>query len=247
MEIVIHEFKVKYHFYVKMLSLNACFIHSTNMDITGSRILDMLINYLNERNIIDKLEFLAINNIGIPIDEEKYKNIHKKIIVINYSNDASLFENATMKQIITFSKLHDNYNILYLHTKGVSYNDDHYFYPGIISWINYMLYSLVDNSDRCIKLLNIYDTIGVNIKEHDENPLHYSGNFWWGKSSYLKKLSPTVFKDKYDCEFLTLSKSPKYFNIFTLPHMYQNVYALESYRDNIINSFDSEIAKYIIE
>ena len=125
-------------------SKNVCFIHSTNMNITGTRILDMLINYLNYNDIINKLEFLVINNIGEPLDEDKYKNINEKIIVINYSNDISLFENATIKQIVTFSKLHDNYNILYLHTKGVSYKDDHYFYPGILSWINYMLYSLIN-------------------------------------------------------------------------------------------------------
>ena len=94
------------------------------MNITGTRILDMLINYLNYNDIINKLEFLVINNIGEPLDEDKYKNINEKIIVINYSNDISLFENATIKQIVTFSKLHDNYNILYLHTKGVSYKDD---------------------------------------------------------------------------------------------------------------------------
>ena len=228
-------------------SKNVCFIHSTNMNITGTRILDMLINYLINNDIINKLEFLVINNIGEPLDEDKYKNINEKIIVINYSNDISLFENTTMKQIVTFSKLHDNYNILYLHTKGVSYKDDHYFYPGILSWINYMLYSLINHSEDCIKLLNVYDTIGVNIKEHDSNPLHYSGNFWWGKSSYLKKLTPSIFKDKYDCEFLTLSKSPKYFNVFTLHHMYQNVYQLESYKNNIIDSFNTEIAKHIIE
>jgi len=216
------------------------------MNITGTFILDILINYLNKCGIFDKLEFLMINNIGEPLDEEKYKNINKKIIVINYSNDISLFENATMKQIITFSKLYDNYNILYLHTKGISYTQDHYFYPGILSWINYMLYCLVNHSEDCIKLLNIYDTIGVNIKEHDANPLHYSGNFWWGKSSYLKKLSPNIFKDKYDCEFLTLSKSPKYFNIFTLHQMYENIYPLESYKTMIINSFNNEIAKHII-
>ena len=61
-----------------------------------------------------------------------------------------------------------------------------------------MLYCLVDNSDKCIKLLNIYDTVGVNVREHDENPLHYSGNFWWARSSYLQKLLPFSFKNKYD-------------------------------------------------
>jgi hypothetical protein len=223
---------------------NVCFIHSTNINITGTAMLDMLINHLNNNNIFDVMEFVYINNIGEPIDENKYTNINSKIIVSNFSEDTTLFENATMKQVIAFSKIHNDYNILYLHTKGVSYKPDHCFLPGIISWINYMLYVLVDNSNNCIKLLNTYDTIGVNIKEHDENPIHYSGNFWWAKSSYLKKLSPLSFKDKYDCEFLTLSKNPKYFNVYTLPHMYQNVYNLSSYQENIIQSFNSELSTH---
>lgn len=220
---------------------NVCFIHSTNINITGTAMLDMLINHLNSHNIFDIMEFVYINNIGEPLDEEKYTNINKKIIVGNFSEDSTLFENATMKQIIAFSKIHHDYNILYLHTKGVSYKPDHYFFPGIVSWINYMLFCLVENSDKCIKLLNNYDTVGVNIKEHDENPIHYSGNFWWAKSSYLKNLSPLSFKDKYDCEFLTLSKNPKYFNIFTLHHMYQNIYPLASYKDDVLKSFDVEL------
>jgi hypothetical protein len=221
---------------------NICFIHSTNINITGTSILDMLIYYLIDSELIDKLEYIVVNNIGIPVDEEKYKQINKKIIVINFSEDSTLFENATMKQVVIFSKLNENYNILYLHTKGVSYTPDHYFYPGIISWIHYMLYALIDESDKCIKLLNSYDTIGVNIKENDQNPTHYSGNFWWGRTSYLKKLSPDVFKDKYDCEFLTLSKNPKYFNIYTLPHMYQNVYSVSDYNNKIKDSLNMALS-----
>ena len=51
------------------LAKNVCFIHSTNIATTGTFILDMMISYLNERNFIDALEFLVINNIGEPLDE----------------------------------------------------------------------------------------------------------------------------------------------------------------------------------
>lgn len=224
------------------LSKNVCFIHSTNMNITGTNILDMLLKYLNHHNLIDKLEFLVINNIGEPLDEEKYKQIHQKIVVINYSEDVSLFENATMKQVISFSKMHDDYNILYLHTKGVSYKPDFDFYPGIMSWIRFMLYCLVDHSDSCIKLLERYDTIGVNVKEHDRNPLHYSGNFWWATTAYLKQLPITIFNTKYDCEFYTLSKNPNYFNVHTLYRMYESVHDLSNYKDDVISSFNNALS-----
>ena len=224
------------------ISKNVCFIHSTNIATTGTFILDMMISYLNERNFIDSLEFLVINNIGDPLDEDKYMKIHKKIVVINYSEDISLFENATMKQVITFSKIHDDYNVFYMHTKGVSYKQDHYFYQGILSWINFMMYCLVDHSDKCVGLLSDYDTIGTNVREHDTNPLHYSGNFWWATSSYLRKLPITIFKDKYDCEFQVLSKNPRFFNVWTLNQMYQTVYPLSSYESNVITSFTNGLS-----
>ena len=221
---------------------NVCFIHSTNIPTTGTFILDMMITYLNERNFIDSLEFLVINNIGEPLDEDKYMKIHKKIVIINYSEDISLFENATMKQVVAFSKIHNDYNVLYMHTKGVSYKQDHYFYQGILSWINFMMYCLVDHSDKCVELLSEYDTIGTNVREHDTNPLHYSGNFWWARTCYLRNLPMTVFKDKYDCEFQVLSKNPRYFNVWTLNQMYQTVYPLSSYESNVISSFTNGLS-----
>ena len=224
-----------------MASKNICFIHSTHLPITGTFMLDRLLSYMNDHTIMDKLERIVITNIGIPLDEEKYTHLHPAIVVINYSEDASLFENATMKQIIYFSKIHSDYNVLYLHTKGVSYTPDHPFYPGILSWIDFMMYSLVDHAESCIKLLNVYDTIGTCIKDKDENPIHYSGNFWWAKSSYLQRLHIPAFKDKYDVEFLTLSANPKWFNVFTLHHLYQNVYPRSVYQEGITRAFQEEL------
>jgi hypothetical protein len=220
-----------------------CFIHSTNMDITGTFILDMLLSYMNKYNTFDKLHQIIITNIGIPLDENKYRSMHPNIIPINYSNDASLFENATMKQVIYFSKLHPDYKVLYLHTKGVSYKQDHYFYPGIISWINYMLYCLVGHAENCMQLLNTYDTVGTNIKEHDANPIHYSGNFWWAKASYLQQLPITIFKEKYDCEFFTLSKNPKWFNIMKLHQMYEISYHPSIYEHIVNDIIKAELEK----
>jgi len=217
-----------------MASVNKsiCFIHSTNMSIHKTEILERIINYLKERNIFDFLEFLVINNIGDDIDETYFKNISDKIIVINYSKDISLFECVTIKHIISFSKVHSNYNILYLHTKGASYTKNYIYNDGIVSWTNYMLYCLVDNFQTCTDLLNSYDTVGCNFRNDPKK--HYSGNFWWATSSYLQKLNCTDFNDKCDAEMSILSKNPKYFNIYTLERMYETTYQLEIYKNAVI-------------
>ena len=172
----------------------ACFIHSTNMHIHKTEILERILKYLKDRSIFDLLDLLVINNIGDDLDEAYFKNISEKIVVINYSSNTELFECATIKQVISFSKLHKDYKILYLHTKGVSRNKDEWCMNGVISWTNYMLYCLVDNANSCIKLLNTYDTVGCNFRGDSVHAKqHYSGNFWWATSEYLQKLKYTDF------------------------------------------------------
>jgi hypothetical protein len=221
----------------------ACFIHSTNIDIHKTEILDSMISYLNERNIFDKLDFLLINNIGNELDETYYKNINKKIIVVNYSKDINLFECVTIKQLITFSKINIDYKILYLHTKGVSHNKNSIHMNNIIFWSNYMLYCLVDNLNSCTDLLDTYDTVGCNFRErciYSGNNMHYSGNFWWANSSYLGKLNLTDFNKKYDAEFNILSKNPHYHNIYTIQNMYEQNYPLDFYKNDIVYSFKEQ-------
>ena len=216
----------------------ACFIHSTNMEIHKTDTLDYLLQYLKERDIFDKLDFILINNIGTELDETYYKRIHKKIIVVNYSTDINLFECVTIKQLITFSKLNSNYYILYLHTKGVSYRKDTIRHNNVVSWNNYMLYCLVDNLKNCVNLLKYYDTVGCNFRK--DYKAHYSGNFWWAKSSYLERLKLTDFNQKFDAEFCILTQQPNYFNIHCLHHMYETHYLLDNYKISIQEGFKKQ-------
>jgi len=225
------------------MSKNVCFIHSTNVAECGTVILDYLLEYLNSRGVIDKFDFLLINNIGIELDENKYTRINKRIVVVNFSDDISLFECCTIKQMITFSILNPTCNILYLHTKGVSHINNASLYPIIKSWTDYMLYSLVDKFDDCVKVLDDYETVGCNFQHltylHDGGePPHYSGNFWWARASYLKKLNLTDFKTKHDAELKIFSKKPNYFNIYNLTNMYGTIHELHEYKYNVDSVFE---------
>ena len=214
----------------------ACFIHSTHIKECGTVILDDILNYLDSRNCFDKFDFLFINNIGIELDEFKYKQLNKKIIVSNYSDDVTLFECCTIKQIITFSKLNPDYKILYLHTKGVTHINDEHLYPIVKSWAHYMLYGLADKMSCCIEMLDDYDTLGSNL--HNIPEPHYSGNFWWARASYLKKLNMLCFATKYDAETKILSQNPSIFNINDMVKMYDSIYVLDEYKHNIDSRFE---------
>jgi hypothetical protein len=140
-----------------------CFIHSCTLINNDTQILDYIITIIEKTGFIDIVEKVFINNVGIPIDN-KYGN--KKYIITNYPDQTYYYESITLNKIQLFSKENPNNYIIYLHTKGVSYND-------------------------CIKKLDEgYDTIGCNYIEASlSHPKHYSGNFWWGKTNYLSKLN----------------------------------------------------------
>ncbi len=49
-----------------------------------------------------------------------------------------------------------------------------------------MTYFNINKYERCFNILDQYDSCGVDLVK--EPALHYSGTFWWAKSSYIKKL-----------------------------------------------------------
>lgn len=109
----------------------------------------------------------------------------------------SLYENHTINFIKYFcSNIDHEIYVLYIHTKGVRK-------AGNInvtkSWREMMEYFLINKYIECLNYLELYDTLGNNIIDLrcvnenvfiDKNhSLHYSGNFWWSKKSYIDKLS----------------------------------------------------------
>jgi len=63
----------------------------------------------------------------------------------------------------------------------------------------------------CLELLNNYDTAGCNLSTSDV-ATHYSGNFWWATSNYIKGLN--FLQDDDSAELWLLSnKSVKSYEI----------------------------------
>lgn len=102
--------------------------------------------------------------------------------------------------------------ILYFHTKGLTrtgYN--------IELWRLYMEYYNIDKWRHAVSALNNgWDTYGVNLRDDTEKLfgkkyLHYSGNFWWARSHYIKTLDKglLVGSNRWDGEFWMGSKGKK--------------------------------------
>ena len=176
---------------------NICFIHSCN--INGIDILLDMLNVICKSGLLNVLDYVYIINIGIPIDYEKIRA--DKIKLINYSENIKLCEKPTLNIMNMFSKCNEKVKILYLHTKGVTNPKS----IKIIDWRNYMMYFLVEKYESCLELLDDYNCIGCN---YQEKPYpHFSGNFWWSKSSYINTLNKITSDDRHDCEWWILNKN----------------------------------------
>jgi hypothetical protein len=211
-----------------------CFIHSCHIEKYGTERLDYLIEKILTTNCIDDLEKVIINNIGEPL----YKNYGDKIEIINYSEDITINEKATLNKIIEFSQNNDEYYILYIHTKGLTINDKIKWIPikNVLDWIDMMLYFNIERRDLCTKILdNSFDTVGCNYISPKGYSPHYSGNFWWANSNYLKtleKIPENIVTSNNSTEFLLFTKSPRFYNLHSscLDH-YCYAYPRISYAD----------------
>jgi beta-1,4-mannosyl-glycoprotein beta-1,4-N-acetylglucosaminyltransferase len=193
---------------------NICFIHSCNLELTGTKRLEYLVSEINKSGAVKIFDKIIINNIGIPIENtfgEKYE-------VINYSKNSLLHEIPTLNKLKHLSESIYNIKILYLHTKGITHEKSNYAVKFCVyEWIDMMLYFLVEKHQECISKLNSgYDSVGCNYLEACISyPTHYSGNFWWANSKHIKNL-PFIEENntnKYDAEFWLFKNKHDYFTI----------------------------------
>lgn len=227
----IQNFYHKYFSFIPITHKIVIFIHSCNFGNT--KILMDLCSLLISTGLIEKVDWVYINNIGIDLNQEILNNLQykEKFIINNYSSDTRLYELPTIYMVKSFSTFNKGVKILYLHTKGVSRHiddgKDSKLKLNVKLWVDYMTYFLIEKHEECIKLLDNYYTVGVNLLKN-----HYSGNFWWGLSDYLSTINGRLYC-KYDAEWWVLSNGnlPKYYcmhNTRTVLYgqsYYRNLYA----------------------
>lgn len=208
---------------------NVCFIHAATVG-NYQQVFDEMLKLFDISNIWSELDSVFINIAG-----ELNINIPKlsKINIFNKRSDLRDFEFSTVNLIKDFSQIH-NSNILYLHLKGVTAPDN----LCVRDHKDYMFYFNILQHKSCIKFLNEYDAIGVDLS--DDPVKHYSGNIWWSKTEHIKKLPypkdlPLILSERHKCEFWICSrKEGKYKSLHQSNiNVYQrhlHKYPLEKYR-----------------
>jgi hypothetical protein len=163
---------------------------------------------IKQSGLYHKVHEIRCNVLSETYDDFCVFNIDK-IKVIGVSSNLGLYETSTLKLLHEHSFIED-FNVLYLHTKGIRHNNTNI---NVTDWTKYLSYFNIYKHDVCISELSNYDAVGVNLE--DTPNLHYSGNFWWSKSTYIKKLDLPVQTEYNSPEFwLTKSKISNYLSLW---------------------------------
>lgn len=112
-----------------------------------------------------------------PFTDIKYKIVH--------NTNTELQEAPTLAALRQFCEENDDYAVLYIHTKGITQKTSE-----TEDWRKLMEYFCIERWQECLEKLETHDTVGCLYM--DECYLgfypHYSGNFWWANSSYIRTL-----------------------------------------------------------
>ena len=182
--------------------------------IIGDRwpsIINNTIKYIKKSGLYDKMTQMKCFILG-QLNISLVKSlIDPKILLVESHSNVKKYERYTLNHLWDDCQ-QNNFDVLYLHTKGV---------VGISTkkkidwnWINDMLYCNCYNHNKITKLLVNYDTVGTKYTNYTIGP-HYSGNFWWSKSEYIKHLNRTIGNKYLDPEAWLLKKfkNNKHINI----------------------------------
>ena len=167
-----------------------------------TKLIIFITNY-NQNDCIE-LDKLLSNNVKFIIIKSS-ENLYEKYAINNYKK-----------------YIYDNdYYLYYFHTKGLKDINDPLFYVSLSKRMILNYYTLIMYNIN-IELLEKYDAIGCYLHLYPKK--HFSGNFWWSKSSYLntlynindKYLSPEMYiLSNNNCKYISLNNNIEY-NNFTL-------------------------------
>lgn len=162
---------------------------------------------LQTSGLLDVCVELRVIVLGNHLERAKQLLKHPKTKIIIHSTDVNLYERPALYHIQKSAEGED-FKVLYFHSKGISKKNLR-FRSYINDWVDMMCYFLIDGHKECIRLLSTAGAVGVNYMRAGEpllrknatnrtveNSHHFSGNFWWSCSRYLRTL-PTTIGPKY--------------------------------------------------
>jgi hypothetical protein len=128
----------------------------------------------------DKILFGTLGSF--PID------LPSKFEMLFHHPDVQLYEFPTLNALREHA-LREDFNVLYMHTKGVAFEEKGNTVAIVTYWRKYLEHFCIGKWVECLQALEEFDASGCEFYGPGLNvDPHFSGNFWWAKSSYLRTL-----------------------------------------------------------
>ena len=183
---------------------------------TYKEIVENQIKRIEDSGLIDAVDRIYYTVIA----EEPFHIDNKKYLLLNHSTDMTLFESYTLNALRNIAILaEEDFKVFYIHTKGVTRPNE----KCKQDWRDMMEYFCLNQWQFAIEALAIADTAGVNIRhygKHKMSRFHYSGNFWWANSNYIKTL-PVLSEagygrkvNRWDAEFWIGDGNPRMLSLW---------------------------------
>lgn len=184
---------------------------------------------LLKSGLYEASEEIHIGCVGTPEEKNKLFDLglldkYSKIVVHYYGEDITQYEFPTLNLLKGYcNQAQEKIACYYFHTKGASFDKSHIRgYEGGNYWRRHMNFWNITNWKNALHEIEIgSDVVGVKYRgdKSTGNPHarpHFSGNFFWTYSGYVKKLPPIDSLNKTDrieAEFWHGSAHPKTFSM----------------------------------
>lgn len=161
---------------------------------------DMILKAIKSSGLYDaciEIRLGIVNDVGYIIPDDRF-NDPKLITVVHASS--SEYERPTLLHMRDYSKT-DNCQYFYAHTKGIRHFQGQCQHTKncVMDWVNLLIYFNINKWRIASEKLMSNDVYGCEFF-YDPSP-HYSGNFWWANSHFIRTLPDKIGQEYCDPEF----------------------------------------------
>jgi hypothetical protein len=160
-----------------------------NRLLRGTNIINRQFEKLKNSGLLDRCDTIYIGYVStLDFPCENIIN-HPKVKIIVQKDSG--YEGVTTTSLKDFCDNEKKESlIMYIHNRGISRDED----SPIDDWTFMMEHFIIEKWRSSITMLETKYTCGCELwahqgrGDHNESIYHYSGNFWWSRSSYIKLL-----------------------------------------------------------
>jgi len=159
----------------------------------------------------------------------------KEVKEIKDTNDSPLSSSSSS------SSTNEPFLCLYVHSKGITRPN----HVQVENWRKLMTYFLIHQWRHCVRILCQWNADAVGTLFLDRPQAHFSGNFWWTKDTYLRRLPNEIGMSYQDPEMWIGTCAQFFISLFQHPRpLYHDNIPPEEYQNKEINYFTVRDRRY---